>query len=60
MKRNTMQLTKERIPRRNDPCPCGSGKKAKRCCLTKIEAFASLPPQIREQVIVAKILGGTR
>jgi hypothetical protein len=19
---------------RNDPCPCGSGKKAKRCCLT--------------------------
>ncbi|WP_428670376.1 SEC-C metal-binding domain-containing protein [Reyranella sp.] len=18
---------------RNDPCPCGSGKKAKRCCL---------------------------
>jgi uncharacterized protein YecA (UPF0149 family) len=20
---------------RNDPCPCGSGKKAKRCCLAK-------------------------
>jgi uncharacterized protein YecA (UPF0149 family) len=19
---------------RNDPCPCGSGKKAKKCCLT--------------------------
>ncbi|MBW2430077.1 MAG: SEC-C domain-containing protein, partial [Deltaproteobacteria bacterium] len=20
---------------RNEPCPCGSGKKYKRCCLTK-------------------------
>jgi hypothetical protein len=23
---------------RNDPCPCGSGKKYKRCCLAKDEA----------------------
>jgi tetratricopeptide (TPR) repeat protein len=23
---------------RNDPCPCGSGKKYKKCCLTKDEA----------------------
>jgi hypothetical protein len=23
---------------RNDPCPCGSGKKFKKCCLDKIEA----------------------
>ena len=22
-------------PGRNDPCPCGSGQKYKRCCLTK-------------------------
>src|SRR3990172_6824446 len=22
-------------PQRNDPCPCGSGKKYKRCCLPK-------------------------
>jgi len=22
-------------PGRNDPCPCGSGKKYKRCCLGK-------------------------
>jgi tetratricopeptide (TPR) repeat protein len=22
---------------RNDPCPCGSGKKYKRCCLAKVE-----------------------
>jgi hypothetical protein len=23
---------------RNDPCPCGSGKKYKKCCLPKEEA----------------------
>lgn len=22
---------------RNDPCPCGSGNKYKRCCMTKIQ-----------------------
>ena len=26
---------KERIGR-NDPCPCGSGKKYKKCCITKV------------------------
>jgi len=26
--------------RRNDPCPCGSGKKYKRCCLKKEETQA--------------------
>ena len=25
---------------RNDPCPCGSGKKYKKCCLSKDEAAA--------------------
>jgi hypothetical protein len=25
---------------RNDPCPCGSGKKFKKCCLDKIDALA--------------------
>jgi uncharacterized protein YecA (UPF0149 family) len=23
---------------RNDPCPCGSGKKYKKCCLARDEA----------------------
>jgi hypothetical protein len=27
---------------RNDPCPCGSGKKFKRCCLSKENGTASL------------------
>ena len=25
-------------PGRNDPCPCGSGNKYKKCCLPKEEA----------------------
>ncbi|KMO21812.1 YecA family protein [Methylobacterium platani] len=30
---------------RNDPCPCGSGKKFKKCCLDKVEqGQAALPP----------------
>lgn len=28
-------------PGRNDPCPCGSGKKYKRCCLRAERAAAS-------------------
>lgn len=24
----------EKVPGRNDPCPCGSGKKYKKCCIT--------------------------
>ena len=27
-------------PGRNDPCPCGSGNKYKKCCLAKEEAVA--------------------
>jgi uncharacterized protein YecA (UPF0149 family) len=23
------------LPHRNDPCPCGSGKKLKNCCMGK-------------------------
>jgi uncharacterized protein YecA (UPF0149 family) len=25
-------VVKEPVPFRNDPCPCGSGKKYKKCC----------------------------
>jgi preprotein translocase subunit SecA len=27
------QLTRASVVGRNDPCPCGSGKKYKKCCL---------------------------
>jgi tetratricopeptide (TPR) repeat protein len=30
-------------PGRNDPCPCGSGKKYKRCCLGRDQAAALAP-----------------
>ncbi|WP_409564675.1 SEC-C metal-binding domain-containing protein [Methylobacterium sp. J-067] len=30
---------------RNDPCPCGSGQKFKKCCLGKVETEAPwMPP----------------
>ncbi|WP_187276071.1 DUF1186 domain-containing protein [Methylobacterium sp. WL116] len=29
---------------RNDPCPCGSGKKFKKCCLGKVDAEAEWTP----------------
>jgi len=50
-------IRREKLPRRNEKCPCGSGKKAKRCCLDRITALAALPPELRQQVVVAKILG---
>lgn len=50
-------IRREKLPRRNEKCPCGSGKKAKKCCLDKIKALAALPPELRQQVVVAKILG---
>lgn len=33
----TPTLIKNKIPGRNDPCICGSGKKFKKCCLQKFE-----------------------
>ena len=49
---------------RNDPCPCGSGKKYKRCCLAKDEeaeraalaaATAVAPPSRRPSDVTAEI-----
>ncbi len=37
-----------KTPGRNDPCPCGSGKKAKKCHLAKIKFVLNLPPAVRE------------
>lgn len=36
---------------RNDPCPCGSGSKHKKCCLgKKVTAIKDLPPDIKLQM----------
>ena len=37
-------IAQERIIGRNDPCPCGSGKKYKNCCMRKERATASGAP----------------
>jgi hypothetical protein len=50
-------IRREKLPRRNEKCPCGSGRKAKKCCLGEIKALAALPPELRQQVVVTKILG---
>ena len=31
---------------RNDPCPCGIGKKFKRCCLGKMEVRGAFDPDL--------------
>ncbi len=33
--RASKQVSVEHAPGRNDPCPCGSGKKYKKCCMLK-------------------------
>ena len=38
---------------RNDPCPCGSGKKYKQCCLQRDEALAAIGST--ETVSIAKL-----
>lgn len=35
-------MTNNPTPRRNDPCPCGSGRKAKKCCGPELWAHARL------------------
>src|SRR5947208_9158948 len=38
-----LRATQSGEPGRNDPCPCGSGLKYKRCCAGKDAAIAALP-----------------
>jgi hypothetical protein len=39
---------------RNDPCPCGSGRKYKHCCLQKDEAAASAARASAQQEVQAQ------
>jgi hypothetical protein len=45
-------------PGRNDPCPCGSGKKYKRCCLLARDRIEAARAQVRqtEGRVVGRIL----
>ena len=42
---------------RNEPCPCGSGQKYKRCCLVKSQK-TSLANRILFSVVTIILLGG--
>lgn len=41
-KPNNLPVVSKNKARRNDPCPCGSGKKYKKCCLRQDEATSKL------------------
>jgi hypothetical protein len=45
--------------KRNGPCPCGSGKKTKKCCLRKINAFKTrvFDGERPQSIIVEQMLG---
>ncbi len=43
---------------RNAPCPCGSGKKYKNCCLNKEASSSSVKQKVLATVIVLIMLGG--
>lgn len=43
--------------KRNGPCPCGSGKKVKNCCLRQIQMWESIPPARRAAIFTDAILG---
>lgn len=57
MKSATSQRPARRVDDvgRNDPCPCGSGSKYKKCCLRKSKSAtvdpAPAPPMTREQML---------
>ena len=42
-------LNENRDVGRNDPCPCGSGKKYKKCCLGKADSIATNNAQSQQQ-----------
>ncbi|MCO4764056.1 MAG: SEC-C domain-containing protein [Myxococcales bacterium] len=42
-------------PGRNSPCPCGSGKKYKKCCRAADEAKAQVPKQTVQEAHIPRI-----
>ena len=49
-------IRNEKTPGRNERCPCGSGKKVKKCCLWKIKVLARIPPSQRHAFIAEQLL----
>ena len=46
-------------PRRNDPCPCGSAKKYKHCCLAKDREKQNIEREPSSE-LVQRVLGEDR
>jgi len=44
------QLKKQPKIGRNDPCPCGSGQKYKKCCLIKRQEYFEKQAEMAKQV----------
>src|SRR5581483_1582559 len=46
------------LPGRNDPCPCGSGKKFKRCCVDRdpveVQTLAKKQQDLRTRAAIEK------
>lgn len=42
---------------RNDPCPCGSGKKSKRCCQVKQQS-SGWTSKVLLGLVLAALIGG--
>ncbi len=40
-------------PGRNEPCPCGSGRKYKQCCLPKDEALDAAARKVKAEIAAA-------
>ena len=53
-------VRKSRAPGRNAKCPCGSGLKAKKCCLTKIKLYNSMSPEERKKFYTESLFMANR
>ncbi|HEX9944362.1 MAG TPA: SEC-C domain-containing protein [Thermoanaerobaculia bacterium] len=42
-------------PERNDPCPCGSGRKYKRCCAEWADAVPVLDPEVLWLLVIERL-----
>ncbi len=40
---------------RNEPCPCGSGKKYKKCCLLNPDGKTDIPPPMKYRAVYTEL-----
>lgn len=52
-------MAKDKVGR-NDPCPCGSGKKYKKCCQKKTEKGSRITEEFPEEVVLSELLKSSK